>query len=107
VAEAELPPEPEPEFVAEMADQPEPELEPDSVQMVDEVAGPPVPFAAEQPAPAPVIPPGDPDPVPAELAHEERAAVPAEVSESVPVPSGNDHPDRGTFLRLFSGLRES
>jgi hypothetical protein len=103
--QAEYAPEPEAEYVAEVTPDPfaEPDAEPVYAAAVADaemaMAGPPEPAAA--------IPPGDPDPVPQELAHDERAAAPAEMSEPVPVPDGSEPHDRGAFLRLFSGLRES
>jgi hypothetical protein len=105
--------EPETEMVAET--EPEPEFE-IAALMAEEAFAPdtePAPFAAAAPADEAqvVVAPGDPDPVPVEPAHDERGVAAASAHagepEQVPVPAGGEGPDRGAFLRLFSGLRDS
>jgi Domain of unknown function (DUF4388) len=70
----------------------------------------PEPEPVPVPVPEPVlVEPVLVEPVPAEAAHEAMVSSAATVlgAGAESVPGGGDAPDKGAFLRLFSGLRES
>ena len=92
---------------------PEPRADHDSEPV--EMSPPEVVQAAPQPEPEPVpVEPVPVEPVHAEVAHEEVAheAMASSVATvqgggAENAPAGGEAPDKGAFLRLFSGLRES
>lgn len=104
-------PEPTPPEVAELeAIEPEP-IEPyEPIERYERYESEPGSAPAEARPPEPIAP----EPVPVESIHPDPAhngvassAPRADAGDPEPVPVGAEPPDKGAFLRLFSGLRES
>jgi hypothetical protein len=101
---------PEPEVIA--APEPEPEALPSEPEPQSERESAPEPelvevFAEPDRDPLEPLDPAERQPVHAGAVHNgDGASEPAPAHDPEPVPVGAEPPDRGAFLRLFSGLRE-
>jgi hypothetical protein len=98
--------EPEPAAEPEVTSAPEPEPEPLASEPETEPAPEPEVLDVFEPDADP-LEPVEPQPVHAESVHNGAgSSSPANGRDPEPVPVGAEPPDRGAFLRLFSGLRE-